>query len=53
MWLVVPLVVLACSGHDIPAGPIDNGDGATEVTISNFAFAAPTLTIALGEIVVN
>lgn len=51
VWLVVPLVMLACSEHDIPAEPIDNGDGVTEVTISNFAFAAPTVTIARGTTV--
>jgi plastocyanin len=50
VWLVVPLV-LACSEHDIPPGPIDDGDGVTEVTISNFAFAAPTVTIARGKTV--
>jgi plastocyanin len=48
---LVPLVMLACSEHDIPAGPIDIGDDVTEVTISNFAFSAPTVTIARGQTV--
>ncbi len=49
--LLVPIVMLACSDRDEPAAPIDNGDDVTEVNITNFAFAAPTITIARGETV--
>lgn len=46
------LVILACSDRsDEPIAPIDTGDDVTEVTITNFAFAAPTITIPRGETV--
>lgn len=48
--LFVAMMPLACSDRDAPSAPIDNGD-VTEVTISNFAFAAPTITIDRGETV--
>jgi plastocyanin len=51
IYLLVPLVMLACSEHDDSTGPIDNGGDVTEVTITNFAFSAPTLTIARGATV--
>lgn len=47
--LLASLVVLACSDRDEPTGAIDTGDDVTEVTITNFAFSAPTITIARGE----
>lgn len=47
---LTPLVMLACSDRNA-IGPIDTGDDVTEVTITNFAFAAPTITIARGETV--
>lgn len=48
--LSVALMPLACSDRDAPSAPVDNGD-VTEVTISNFAFSAPTITIDRGETV--
>ena len=47
--LLASLVVLACSDRGEPTGSIDTGDDVTEVTITNFAFSAPTITIARGE----
>jgi plastocyanin len=51
MFLLVPLLTLACSEHQEPMEPIDNGSDVTEVTIANFAFSAPTITIARGTTV--
>lgn len=48
--LLVPLVLLACSEHVAPTEPGDD-DGITEITITNFAFSAPTVTIARGQTV--
>lgn len=45
------LTILACSDRSDAIAPIDSGDDVTEVTITNFAFAAPTITIARGETV--
>lgn len=47
-WLLVSLVVAACSDRVEPTDPIESGD-VTEVVISNFAFSAPTITIDRGE----
>jgi plastocyanin len=48
-WLLVTLVLVgACSDGDEPVAPVDDGD-VTVVTLSNFAFSAPTVTIARGE----
>ena len=48
--LLVSLVLLACSEHVAPTAPSDDDD-ITEITISNFAFSAPTVTIARGQTV--
>ncbi len=43
------LVLLACSEHsDAPMEPVD-GDGVAAVTVRDFAFAAPTITIDAGK----
>jgi plastocyanin len=50
--LLVSLVLLACSEHVAPTGPIDDDNNdITEITITNFAFSAPTVTIARGRTV--
>lgn len=49
--LLVPLVLLACSERVEPTGPINDDNGITEITITNFAFSAPTVTIARGQTV--
>jgi plastocyanin len=48
--LLVTTGALACSDRNDPLPPVDTGD-ATEVTISDFQFSAPTITIARGETV--
>jgi len=47
--IVAALVLLACSGHsDAPTEPV-GGDGVTVVTVRDYAFAAPTITIDAGK----
>lgn len=42
------LVLLACSEHSDPTEPVD-GDGVAVVTVRDFTFAAPTVTIDAGK----
>ncbi|MDF2771056.1 MAG: plastocyanin [Geminicoccaceae bacterium] len=46
-WLLVGLVICACSERAEPTVPLDGGD-VTEVVIRDFAFSAPTITIDRG-----
>ena len=47
-WLLVVLLVSACSERAEPTEPSDGGD-VTEVVIRDFAFSAPTVTIDRGK----
>lgn len=54
VFLLMPLVILACSDRDETTAPVDNGGNGghvTEVRLSNFAFSAPTITISRGDTV--
>lgn len=48
--VLLSISVSACSDREPATSPADTTDGA-EVVISDFAFSAPTLTIARGETV--
>ena len=49
--LLASLVLLACGDSEDTTAPIDSGGDVTEVTLTNFAFSAPTITINRGETV--
>ena len=46
--IIASLVLLACSEHSDPTEPVDS-DGVTAVTVRDYAFAAPTITIDAGK----
>ena len=46
--LLAALLLLACSEHSDPTEPVD-GDGVADVTVRDYAFVAPTVTIDAGK----